>query len=732
MTLLRAVIRSRWTPGLLALAGAILALTLTGVSPSATARFAAAIAWSVLLPGILVHRAVRGRSASLLAELTAGGITGLVAQLLAWAAFVAVGLGDWLIVYPLGILTAYVAVPRLRGHLRPTTYPGRMSRTGAWGLLAVYLLSLTRLAATVLHRMPLPPAGGAWQPDAYWQLSINAEARRAVPPEVPQVAGETLRYHWLSSAHAAADSLVSGLDIVLVSGRLWYLPVHALALAATYLLAVHLTRRPAAGVAALALLIAPAALSPITWFSGVGVDALSGGSPTELFGHVFMLGTAFLLIEAVRGRLPARSWPLLALLLLGCAGSKVSILPALLGGLVLALIVVWRDDRRRRSAAAALTLCAAVLAATALLFGGGGGGSQLGLAATAVRMPAYLAPERAGAGALALVLIAAVVVLLLALQHSLIVVIAALDRATWRDPALWFLIGSFVAGFVAINLIGHPSSSQVYFLRGTRPLWAIATAWGLSALFPAGSWRAMNARRVALAAAAGVAGWGALRLAAGGSSSVSGAELRLCLCAAVLLVVTAGVLLTIRRRREVGRLVTVALLGACVIPTGIVTSNGTIDAIGSPGSRKVLGTGAVAATTWLREHTPEDDVIATNVHCRSQVTTPFCDARAFWVTGLGARRAYVESWGYTDQARAAHGVGGRSYVNQPFDDRERLQRNDIAFTEPSPAALQRLYDAGVRWLVADDRAGPVASELPQLAELRFRSGSVTIYELHGP
>jgi hypothetical protein len=37
---------------------------------------------------------------------------------------------------------------------------------------------------------------------------------------------------------------------------------------------------------------------------------------------------------------------------------------------------------------------------------------------------------------------------------------------------------------------------------------------------------------------------------------------------------------------------------------------------------------------------------------------------------------------------------------------------------------------GVRWLFADERINPIPDELSHLAELRFQSGTVRVYQLY--
>jgi hypothetical protein len=138
----------------------------------------------------------------------------------------------------------------------------------------------------------------------------------------------------------------------------------------------------------------------------------------------------------------------------------------------------------------------------------------------------------------------------------------------------------------------------------------------------------------------------------------------------------------------------------------------------------------MTAALWLDEHAGADDVVATNVHCTPMNRAKPCDARAFWVAGLGGRRTLVESWAYSDAAVAANGVDGLKYVLQPPPDPVLFELNERVFATADPVDVRTLHDAyGVRWLLADSRASEVSPRLAQVATLRLTSGPVTVYEL---
>ncbi len=133
---------------------------------------------------------------------------------------------------------------------------------------------------------------------------------------------------------------------------------------------------------------------------------------------------------------------------------------------------------------------------------------------------------------------------------------------------------------------------------------------------------------------------------------------------------------------------------------------------------------------WLRDNTPTEDVVATNVYCRpAHSTAEFCDARSFMVSGLGGRRTALEGWAYTAEAHAVHGVGGRGHWSQPAPFPLQFELSQAAFEEPTPAeildALADEFDA--RWLVGIRRAGTVSPTLDELAEPVFDNGDVVVH-----
>lgn len=814
----------RFAPGGVGAVLLVVATTGAGVPWWQAAGYLLGFAWSVVLPGVIVHRRLRGATGLLVADLALGGATGLVLQLAAWAAFTAVGLGHLLALWPLAVVLPFVTRKLLTsarrapgGSARPCgavdRMPARAAATrvpagAAWlGVLAFALLLLPLVTST-FPATALPPAAGHWYQDLYWHLGLSAELLTHVPPEVDQVAGRPLAYHWFADAHIAAMTHTTGLDLATVLGRLWMPPVLALVVGGAVAVGHRLSGSAWPGAVAALTLAVGARVQP-AWFSLPGFSVSVPFSPSQQFSLPLALLALQCLVDLVRGvRLGGGGAALLAATLLACTGAKSSMLPVLLGGVGLALVVALVRHRGRigRLALVAGLMALAVLVTKPFL-AGGGSGAGLQLFST-VRATApwvaltghgYATPSRGlvlpGLGAEGAVALLVLVLLAYAVGYGWLLAAAPLLRG--RDLAPWLLLGTGLAGLGALLLINHSGLSQVYFMAGALPAWHLLAGWGLHRSVVSARESVQRARAAGTTASGvteGPARWrrpvlttaflgagigalgvlGSRRLAgpAPDAGALTEALARgLALPAAAGLLV-AGLALAARRfgrRRADGTaarvtgqagpaarsrawpalawlLVVWAVLAAGLVAPGAAvasrvgaarsaiaaTLHGAAPGTGAPAGSDpgVVTVDETAAARWLREHAGRDDIVATNVHCLGTRTTPHCDARAFWVSGLTERRVLVGGWGYTDEAQAANGVGGRRYPNQPFDDPELFALNEAAFTAPSAAGLRRLSERGVRWLYADRTAGPVSPALARLATVAFEQGPVTVLRLH--
>ncbi|MFC3384179.1 hypothetical protein [Couchioplanes azureus] len=733
-------------PWALVAAAWIAALHRADVPGAQTARYGGYLLLGVLLPGTLVHRFLRGSRGNLPEDLGYGAATGFVVQLIGWALTAATGLQALLPCWPLLVVLAFATVPALRRHWRiaePRPLPPRWS----W-LICGALLLVVAAGAAAWTSTPLPPADAVYYPDLMYHLALVHEMTRAMPFQVPQLAGDVLRYHYLSDADMAIASMSTGIPEVTVLLRLWTVPVGAAGVLVVAALTRELSGTWWAGPLAAAVAFGGLPLvlgAPVAPYGG---SSLSYLSPSQTYAMPLLGLLVAVAADLLRGRRPGPAWFLVPPLALACAGAKSSALPPLVAGLTLAGLVAWWRHRRFPWAVAGFA-GALVLAMVigALLFAGGGAGT-LGLQPLSLLrwMEPYhstlgrhdgvdpgglFAPGVRGAGTTGALFIAGIVGWWLLMQGPRLIGVAFLRPRT--DPAAWLLGGMAVAGFGAALLLRHPSASQLYFMLSAAPFGVVLTAWMLAGR--------TGGRRTPVAGLVAGACWAVFSPAVTAPVEDTKGGWAWALAVPVLrvagLVLLAAVLLGVLRRplRLLVVSVTAAVLGAS-IATGAAASARSLWRHGfgpeapPPSPARMVTREEMRAALWVDEHAGDDDVVATNVHCVPVARYQPCDARAFWVAGLGGRRTLVESWGYSDATVAANGAGGLKYVLQPPPDPHTYALNQRVFTTADPADLARLREAyGVRWLLADRRAGPVSPALDSLARPRYSSGPVTVYEL---
>ncbi|GIE98375.1 hypothetical protein [Paractinoplanes rishiriensis] len=730
-------------------------LLITGTPALDVARYAAYLALGVVLPGTLVHRALRGSRGNLPEDLGLGAATGMLVLLAGWALAAATGLQALLPGWPLLILVLFLAVPGLRRHWR-IAEPRPLPLAWSW-LVAGALVLLVLAGFPIWRANPLPPADAVYYQDLLYHLALVHEMTRSMPFEVPQLAGDALRYHYLSDADIAIGSMLTGISPVTVLLRLWLVPVAAVAVLVTAALARDLTGKwwagalgGVAGVAGLPLLLGSATGA----MGGTPVMILS---PSQTYALPLTGLLLTLIVPVLRGQPLRGGWLLVFPLALACAGAKSSALPPIVAGLVLAAAVAlrWHRDRLRPILALAGLIVAAVLAGLKLFAGGGAGTTAIQPLAVLYWFTPYrqtignrdvidgdlsLPAGVANASAGGLAFLAGLLVWWAILQAPRLLGWAGIGvRSIRRDPAAWLLGGMVAAGVGAMFLLWHPSASQGYFFIGVVPFAAVLTVWLLADR--ARGWRPVVAGLLAGALWA----FAAPQFTAPARRSVVNWSWTLLqpvlLTAAVALVVAAIGLLVWRRRtgRLAWRALPVALIAA-VLGAGLA---GNVERQARDNhaaltrhrdvskSPLMITRDETAAALWLDRNAGRDDLVATNVHCMHLTWRSMCDARAFWVAGLSGQRMLVESWGYTDQAVAADGVNGKRYPQQPAPYPDRFALNQRVFAEGSAADVAELRDRyGVRWLFADSRAaGGVAPGLSRVATLRLTSGPVTVYEL---
>ncbi|MFC7482168.1 hypothetical protein ACFQX7_22070 [Luedemannella flava] len=586
---------------------------------------------------------------------------------------------------------------------------------------------------------------------------------------MPQHAGDALHYHYLSDAHMAASGTAAGVPAADVLLRLWIGPVLLVTVLLFAALGRQLTRGSwwaGAATAAAGLVTAAFAIGG----SGLlAVSPLTFLSPSMTYVLPLMAALVSLVVGLLRGDArPAGAWVLTAAFAFACTGSKASALPTVLVGAVFGAVALGVVGRRIPWRGVTLVvLLGVVVAVGAWIFTGGGAGALSPEAFSVVRwMSAYrdtvgrgenrvvgglLPPGLAEAGVTGWLFVLALCGWWLLEQglrlFGVVWLPFARNSPVRRDPGAWVLWGWRSAvrgppGCCGTRPRARGTSGSARFPRGGAGRGAGRGSRGArrgpgagAVHHPMDGRRARGRRGGHRAHTVGVrraerrrgaslpaVGAGARPAVGGGPGAGRGRDDRV---AARLPVGRAGAAVAFAVALGAG----VASLGITVQPQLTQPTQASVIRTGRIPDNW-LTAAEVRAAAWLDAHAGRDDVIATNVHCRPVPTVEHCEASGFWVTGLGGRRAVVESWAYTTRAVAAHGVDGYQYSRQPAPDPERYALNERVFatgTATDVAELRQRY--GVRWLFADTRAAPVSPALATVATVRYTDDTVTIYEL---
>jgi hypothetical protein len=701
----------RWLPAVAAygfVAGALLA---TGTPVLDVGRYTAYAVLAILLPGTLVYRALRRQPHTLVEDLAFGAAVGLVLELAAWFVFVRAGLESWLWVWPAFVVAPFALVRPLRRHWWVRGYTV-VPRGWAWSVTAVIAGFTLYLSESFLRRNPILPTteGQAQYLDLPFQMSIAGAATHQAPPELPQVAGEPLHYHWFGFAHMGAASLVSGVDLPTVFLRLAVPALCALAIVLVAVVGWRISGRAYAGVGAAVLMFTIGEFgyeNGIRQLFGTQATFIVWGSPSMTYSWVLLLPLIAVLADVVRSRSERGTWVLAVLFLAGSTGAKASSVPVVAGALGLTGLVLLITRRRivwPIAAALGLAIVAQVFA-TAVLFAFESHG-------VTVKPLSGLEPYVGPAWSWPLVVLAFLLNMQLRLAG-----IFALGRRLFTDPEKVFLLSGAVVGPVTYLVLAHPGSSNQYFVRAGFAFGVILSAWGWAEVV--GRWRwSLLAFAVGLGAVLTV-----IQLVWRAEFSPTPAYdplLPLLFWALALTVVAA--LVTVAWRSPAFLLTGVLVAGA----PGLVMDAAAAHRYPNGGAYAVtlLPASKVAAARWVYEHSDPDDVLATNAHCAELTQHVGCDARSFWLSAYAQRAVLVEGWTFAPRM-----VGQPLGPEAPFWDAALLAQNDAAFYSPTEEILDALRKRGVRWLVADSTDRPVSPLLSQLATVRYENGRITVYEL---
>lgn len=744
----------RWAAGVAVAAVSVWVLLSTGVNADEVLRYSAYWLLGVILPGVVVHRLLRGQRAALIEDLGLGAATGIALELLAGVILGIIG-ADGLVRWWSLLVYASLLLPRVRSAVRTRPWERRESPGQAWALAAVSAFAVLRLLP-FFRGAPLPPQDSTLNIDPWWHLSLTAEMLKPGTPQIPHVAGEPLVYHWFSHLHMAVAGDASSVDLPTVVLRLWIVPVALATVAVIVALARQVSGTTWSGPFA-AWLTLLAVEGGLLWSAGtIPARVVFFMSPSQTLTNLLVVAAAIGLVEAVRRPVTARAGVWIVLLVFACTGAKPTALTALLGGTLLAWLASTVVSRRLDRRLLGLSLGLGLVLVFVMPLTSGSLSGKMTLFASLESLAPY-AQISGGDGLLATSrgllldslddpfawLVGALTLGRLVVGHAttFLGMAGLVHPAMRRDAVAWWLSGAFLSGWAAFLLVDHPSRSQFYFLSTTFVFGAVLTAWFVAVLTPTGK---VGRRTAVLGLASGAiiawlargtAGWAADPNPVGPLDSVW----------VPVLVASAGLaalgsILWWRHRRSLTlpalAVVAFAVIGLA-IPGAIERAANTAGLVLRPPANAVdsesidfLTQAEQEAALWLKAASDPLDVVATNAHCRpGQPFFEYCDARGFWVSALSERRVFLEGWGYTPEASAAWGVGGRPTAQQPSPWPDRLELSQQVFTAPTQDVIDALRDRGVTWLVGVRGAGPVSSDVEELATKEFDNGDVAVFRI---
>lgn len=739
------------------------ALLFTGSTASTVAQWIAGFGLGVVLPGVAVVRVCRRQAAALIEDIGWGVPAGCLVAFAGWGVGVLSpwGMPAWLF-GPL-VVAALMMVPRLRDRVLARPAPG-------WGrgptlVLAFALIVMVGwMLADFLLRYPASPAGHAYYPDSVFQLAVVGALRHSLELTYPLVAGEPFSYQWF--AHAVLAHLVDGgpdaFDTVIRLAPATFLPAVVVTAA---VVARDVANKIIAGPLA-AILIAVVGTTVATWTTEGQSQAVFQtywwASLTTNFGWLATLPVAGCVVAMLRGHTPSAPVGLLVPFTVLALGAKPSNVAVLLGGAVLALLYLAVTRQPWRRAALSVTVLGAVLLLGRLTIYGSTYGLRLDVLGGFQQQAAHLFPGLTEPGndrsALAApevattALLATILLFTLPLLPRLAGLPVLLSRQR-RDPATWFFLGTLAAGAGALAVFRHPAGSEAFFLLSAYPIAVVGSAWGLSLLLDQRSaqLRALTGAAIGMAAATGIAllvpadplhhltgDAGHPPTADETAAAMQVAHYLLPLGVLTVLVAAAVTVVAAwhrhRRRSSAAPFAAGMVLGTGLLSTGLYLTSAaptlSADTLAN-GHNIVITADERAAAQWVAAHSEPNDVVAVNRVCLGSSHEPeHCVAKAFGFGALAQRPTYVGGWAYASRNHETAWESEHGWAAQPFWDPVRLQRNQDAFTHPTPAVLGALSDDNVRWLVADTRGWPAdTTSLDQLAQRRLSTPTVTVWEI---
>ena len=696
-------------------------------------RFVLFTGLAITLPGFALWRLIGSYGRNLVEDLAAGLAVGTAAQVIVYLASASIGLQAWSWVWAPVVLLIALRDSDVRSRVwRRVDQPLRPLQ--AWllaGATAVVVLIVYRRGPGQFLPAYTDPLRS--YPDLAFQQALAASAKYDVPISTLWLGGEPMKYHTFFHQATAATAWGTRIDLTDLIHSLSWLPLFLAGCGLVFALTTRFAPTSESGATwagPLAVLIAGlgGAVQPLAdqGLGGVSTAVAAYLSPTQNLGVLIALAVCLVVVDLLRAERPRSRWVLLILLALVAAGSKSTILPLVGVGFGCAFLHLTMTRKSTRTALLGGVMSFVIfLAALVAIFGGSTWGTEVKPFQTFVQLAPYstLVSEPH-----AQLLSAGTTLLGWALAASGLLFLGR----KWRDPATAFLAGFAAAGLLGTMLTTQSGVSQLYFLRTAFPVVAVLASVGLANLVG----RLGDRRGVVLVGVAGLLGLAALAFARSESADLRGIKGPWLWTAAAIGAVAVLVALAWKVLQRPGNIfvallagaVAASMIGATLVPVQAVVSDKASDLVFAHPFRGGATAAEAGAATWLRRNSTPGDLIATNAHCIIE-RDGICDSRHFWLAALSERPVLIEGWSYSNQANRIALATDSNPSLIPYWDRAELAANDAAFKAPTPATIDRLRKAGVRWLYADNRAGDVSPALRNYARLRHATLDATIYEL---
>ena len=724
---------------------------ISGVSAGDITTFVGYEIGFVLLPGIALLWALRGRSRGSLLTIAVGWPLGQTLEILAFSATAAIGARGLFVIYPLVVIIPSAFFIWRRANAPPRDLDGESTSHWAMWTAAVALsLGVVYLALAFLPQVPLPSTS---QSVSYYVdfpnfIGLTAEVRNHWPATSPGLSGVPLHYEWFVFEHMAAINQVTGVSIPTIGFRLDVFPT--ILVLGCQLFAVGRFLGRSAWTGALAIVVAfllgaldlTADLNQTSPFFDQFNFHL-WASWTFPFGLIFLMALLALIAERLqaaswRGSGALGSWVVIVLIMVGASGAKATVLPVVIAGV--GLYAVWELIALRAipvTAMVTLGLTAVVFAVTfVIVYGRGVPGTTLDplvpLSHTVpVTVAASISSHAVRAVALPVAYVAGLAGIMLPLAGMLYLL-----RRRHRDELrrLRFCLCLFAGGLLLANVVHQIGSSELYFLDTGYLAAVIVAAAGLRIAWADLGGVIPMSRRGALVA---LAGWLILvvmvvLITSPTLAHPAGLLVRYAAIAVLagIFVVGCGVVLRPSGAALPGVLALALLpvLAACALTSPIQLAATIGRAMGGksltvtqpdPQTTRGLTPGLVVALNWLQDNTSVNTIIAVSNHWINPGET---DGRYYYYSAFSQRNVFVEPYTPDD-----YGLQNPPLTAGFVAFLHRVMLNDLVFDHADVAALHVLTDQyDVRYLLIDRLHHDADPALLQLGRIVLTNPDATI------